>query len=387
MNSTIRLKDITWGGRIRTVCQSFVWDIASEVAIDSGRSYSGNMLSSRETFWLRFLDGGISHTFGSFDASSGMHWHGERAKAYILYRLGLNPGDLLGLRSVPTFQELEEELRGQRELARRNGQQTNADNLLEAPKKHKRPDPQRIRKLLAARLKKQWLAQSKQKAGEQEDIADSAKQPISEADIILVDPWLKKADKTTLVPHDARHVCSYQVNLIVDCFEEKTYFLRTDTTDELWIRDEFRCGCVLAVTRQGKEVTACLRLMDKFLRAKVGYEWPSKFTASGLVNKHTFDSLIGRIEDELEENIKKAKQNETEIIKVARELRLSPEPTGTSPTFWRARCPETNHPLYINAAENSFGCGWCKRKGEIEELRRFVKERKDWQAKKPGRQP
>ncbi len=74
MNSKIRLKDITWGGRIRTVCQGLVWEIASEVAIDTGKSYSGGMLSSTETISLDFLDGGVSHTFGSFDIFSGMHW-------------------------------------------------------------------------------------------------------------------------------------------------------------------------------------------------------------------------------------------------------------------------------------------------------------------------
>ena len=67
---------------------------------------------------------------------------------------------------------------------------------------------------------------------------------------------------------------------------------------------------------------------------------------------------------------------ETEIILVARELELNPQPTGTGPDYWQATCPMTNHPLYINAAENEFGCGWCKRKGGIKELRAFVKERR-----------
>jgi hypothetical protein len=91
---------------------------------------------------------------------------------------------------------------------------------------------------------------------------------------------------------------------------------------------------------------------------------------------YDLDSLVGRIKNEYQENRQKARERETEIIKVARELGLSPYSTGTGPDYWQASCPRRNHRLYINAAENSFGCGWCKRKGAVEELRAFVKERR-----------
>jgi hypothetical protein len=64
------------------------------------------------------------------------------------------------------------------------------------------------------------------------------------------------------------------------------------------------------------------------------------------------------------------------VSRVARELGLGPEPTGTGPVHWQARCPGTNHPLYIQAATGMFGCGWCKRKGGEAELREFVAERR-----------
>jgi hypothetical protein len=97
----------------------------------------------------------------------------------------------------------------------------------------------------------------------------------------------------------------------------------------------------------------------------------------GLVPEGWFGHLVARLENEWEENRQKAEKRETEIIKVARELGLSPEPTSTGPDYWQATCPEKNHPLYINAAADSFGCGWCRRKGGVEELRALVKERKE----------
>jgi len=217
---------------------------------------------------------------------------------------------------------------------------------------------------------------------------------MDDPDVIFADPWLKKSEKTTSLPNDARFACSYELNLVVERFDEAAFFRRTETTDELWIgaggiadgtssAKNFEgaklsyIGCVFAVPRKGEEVTACLKLMELFFRARHGFEWPSKFVVPGIVDKSAFDSLIGRIENELEENRQKAASAETDIIKVARKLGLSPKPTGEGPSHWYARCPETNHILFIDAAENSFGCGWCKRKGTVQELRAFVKERKD----------
>jgi hypothetical protein len=67
----------------------------------------------------------------------------------------------------------------------------------------------------------------------------------------------------------------------------------------------------------------------------------------------------------LDDNSRKARKAETEIIKVARELGLFPKPTGEGPNSWYAACPGRNHVLFISGAANSFGCGWCKRKGAI----------------------
>jgi len=66
---------------------------------------------------------------------------------------------------------------------------------------------------------------------------------------------------------------------------------------------------------------------------------------------------------------------ETEIIRVARELKLHPKPEGGGPFNWYARCPQTNHSLMISSKSDQFGCGYCRRKGGAEELREFVAER------------
>ena len=100
------LKEITWGGRVRPGFQTEVWKIAKEAAVRSTSSMRGSMVSSSQTTTHQFLDGGVSDTRGFFDSSSGMRWFGEKAVAYILYKLGADPAALLGknnLRACPEF--------------------------------------------------------------------------------------------------------------------------------------------------------------------------------------------------------------------------------------------------------------------------------------------
>jgi hypothetical protein len=186
----------------------------------------------------------------------------------------------------------------------------------------------------------------------------------------------------------------------VERFYAAAFLHRTETADELWMgildfrwsfgiaygtasAEDFEeaklmggVSCRFAVRRKGDDLAASLRLMEVLFRAVHGYEFYEEFIAPGILDKSAYDGLVGRLENEWEENRRKARARETEIIKVARELGLNPFPTGDNPDYWMANCPGKNHPLYFNAALNSYGCGYCQRTDGVEGLRAFVKERR-----------
>ncbi len=110
----MRLNELVWGGRVRCSFQSAVWRIAEKHAVKRTGSTSGSMVSSSQTTTLGFLDGGVSLTRGYFDASSGMRWFGKNATAFIIYKLGHDPKELLRDSRLPSLRELESELRLQR---------------------------------------------------------------------------------------------------------------------------------------------------------------------------------------------------------------------------------------------------------------------------------
>ena len=233
---------------------------------------------------------------------------------------------------------------------------------------------------------------------------------MNDHDHAFADPWLKKGREGARLPDDARFACAYELFVTIEYFDEAAFFRRTETRDELWIgagayppartvtdrtasAEDFEgaklshIGRVYSVGREGEESTSCLSLLDRLFRARVGFYWPAGFLAAGIVDEPAFSCLVGQIRYELDDNSQKARETETEIIKVARELRLSPKPTGEGPNSWYANCPGGNHVLFISAAANSFGCGWCRRKGAIEELRAFVEERKDGRTSREADRP
>lgn len=202
------------------------------------------------------------------------------------------------------------------------------------------------------------------------------------------------------MPKDAIFVCAYYLNIGPDSIEVAAFFRQVEGADELWIaagteypflkkfyagspslKDIERCsnygiGCAFRVPSEGEEHAACYALLDRFIRVRSLAEWPETCFAGGMVSWEEYNGLIDRFKYELKENARKAREHETEIIEIARELGLSPQPYGTGPSYWwQARCPGKNHPLFINAEDNTFFCGWCSRNGGIEELRAFVEER------------
>ena len=103
--AVVRLKDITWGGKIRVQYKDAAWAIAAAASREFETRYSGSVLSSEVVSEHSFLDGGVTDARGYWN-SGGMSWHGRHAIAYILYELGLDPCKLLRRKNLPSHKEL-----------------------------------------------------------------------------------------------------------------------------------------------------------------------------------------------------------------------------------------------------------------------------------------
>jgi hypothetical protein len=54
---------------------------------------------------------------------------------------------------------------------------------------------------------------------------------------------------------------------------------------------------------------------------------------------------------------------------------LHPKPTGFNEDSWTANCPSGgNHFIMVTTLKDEWGCGYCRKKGRILDLKKWVKE-------------
>jgi hypothetical protein len=211
--------------------------------------------------------------------------------------------------------------------------------------------------------------------------------------------WPRSSDYPAGLPAGCEFVCSYTNDFGIDAIDQAVAFERAEKRDNLWIvsgisfltstklahgmaprdipLDEATTwGVTLSCNQRGRISFASVEMLEALIRSGIGYNWPRQFIDSGLVSGEVFAELLSKLEAELDDNARAAKSGANAIVRAAHELRLNPRPSGTGPNSWIASCPQTNHPLRIDAEANLFGCGWCKRKGGPTELEQFVADRK-----------
>jgi hypothetical protein len=122
-------------------------------------------------------------------------------------------------------------------------------------------------------------------------------------------------------------------------------------------------------------------LTDLFSYSSNCYGWPY-FTKSKVISKDVFNHCLNLGI----ENIRKRKNQiiengkEHPIILYCTENKLYPEPEDHSPNSWKANCPSgRQHHIMISTSSSSshnWGCGYCKKKGRLEELKQWVKTKR-----------
>lgn len=222
--------------------------------------------------------------------------------------------------------------------------------------------------------------------------------------LLSSDNWGKRRENPASLPQKAKPILALQVVEQGFGFDLILYFFRAEKSDELWILsmgedglykdyeslakggkhlDEFRTSefdapyCCLTIPRQTSEHGSCYRLLHQYCRAVIPFNVPARFIAPGVLSKDLYDAVIGSIQDEIESNRREAVERKSEIIDTARELGLNIEPPFLSRGIWSATCPGTHHHLYLSSKTNTYGCGYCGRKGGSVDLISFVEERKE----------
>jgi|WetSurSiteA1Bulk_404760.scaffolds.fasta_scaffold21808_3 hypothetical protein len=111
---------------------------------------------------------------------------------------------------------------------------------------------------------------------------------------------------------------------------------------------------------------------------KYSFEGEPVYVHSKVFSKESFDNMLRKgveLRKEREESAILLNLN-NELIKYCKSIGLNPEPEGSSTSNWQANCPSGgNHYIMISTKSNEWGCGYCKRKGDLNSLKEWYQSK------------
>ncbi len=158
-----------------------------------------------------------------------------------------------------------------------------------------------------------------------------------------------------------------------------TYFYRV--TDDKYIQLAFKMnGGSLRISAQFKLPFQNLKdniifIVKEHIEAYLLYQGYPIFQKSDVFTEQEFNAIIKSMSDEKRAIIELAKAKETPIIQYLKAQNIPCEPSGNNPNSWVANCPcGGQHFIMIVTTEDTWGCGYCKRKGKLPELKKWIQE-------------
>ena len=122
-------------------------------------------------------------------------------------------------------------------------------------------------------------------------------------------------------------------------------------------------------------------IIKKYIEANHLYNGYPTLKESPLFSTEEFNEIIHEIEHPKNITIEKTSKKITPLISYMIQQKLNPKPTGFNENSWIAKCPSGgNHFLQVVTNTEKWGCGYCKRKGGLQELKNWIIEKKNMDA-------
>lgn len=110
-------------------------------------------------------------------------------------------------------------------------------------------------------------------------------------------------------------------------------------------------------------------IIKQYIEANQVYNGYPKLKDSIVFSHDEFDEIIFGIKKSKIIEKENASKKTTPLISYVRQQELNPKPTGYNENSWTASCPSGgSHFIKIVTTYDQWGCGYCKRKGGVDEL-------------------
>jgi hypothetical protein len=117
----------------------------------------------------------------------------------------------------------------------------------------------------------------------------------------------------------------------------------------------------------------CAFLLDYFSKPRI-LPGPPIFLSSIWMSEDLFNNIYEKSRKVISAKSEAIfiKESRNELILFLLGLNLEPVPTLFDDFSWKAKCISgRNHPIYLSTDTNTWGCGYCHRKGGLSELKNW----------------
>lgn len=145
--------------------------------------------------------------------------------------------------------------------------------------------------------------------------------------------------------------------------------------DDEYDRNPDETECPLEADLKVYELTDHLRLtLNEIVEQKIERDRftngiPRLYQSSQVFTQNDWERMIPQWAQKTVSNFT------TPFIDFLKKNSLYPRPYDQEKGLWTASCPKVSkHPLMLNVFKEEFGCGWCKKKGGLAELKEWMAE-------------
>ena len=110
------------------------------------------------------------------------------------------------------------------------------------------------------------------------------------------------------------------------------------------------------------------------MRYSIRWNGEPRFNSAGYLNQEDFESIVSEVKKEINDLKKEGLKTANHFTDYLESQSLVPRPTGENKHLWLANCPFSggSHFMMISTETNTFGCGWCKKKGDQKALKDYL---------------
>ena len=130
-------------------------------------------------------------------------------------------------------------------------------------------------------------------------------------------------------------------------------------------------------TKVGEDLKSNLSyVLTRYIEVYLMFDGYPRFVECKLFTRSEFNIILSNFKNEIRVIKSKAKKRHSPLIGYLRKLNFKPEPTGNTEYSWVIGCPNANkkHFLMISTLNDEWGCGYCKKKGKIDEFKLWLHE-------------